>query len=44
VAGRQEVGREINKCYSKTKKNWRPEMCHCDPEVKAANEITCDYV
>jgi hypothetical protein len=23
---------------------WRPEKGHLPPEVKAANEITCDYV
>jgi hypothetical protein len=23
---------------------WRPEEGHLTPEVKTANEITCDYV
>jgi hypothetical protein len=50
VAGRQGGGREINKCYSETKKKqlgnvtWRPGKGHLAPEVKAANEIICDYV
>jgi hypothetical protein len=26
------------------KVTWRPEKGHLAPEVKAANEITCDYV
>jgi hypothetical protein len=48
VAGRQGEGREINECYSETKKNqkleivtWRPEKGYVTPEVKAANKITC---
>jgi hypothetical protein len=51
VTGRQGGGREINECYCKNKEKpelgndtWRPEKDHFTPEVKAANEITCDYV
>jgi pyridoxine 5'-phosphate synthase PdxJ len=40
-----------NECYSETKKNWiwgmspevRPEKGRLIPEVKVANEITCDH-
>jgi hypothetical protein len=44
------AGREINECHSETKKNglgnvtWTPEEGHLTPEVKAASEVTCDYV
>jgi hypothetical protein len=48
VAGRQGGGREINECYSKTKElgkvTRRPEEGQLAPEVKTANEITCDHV
>jgi hypothetical protein len=51
VAGRQGGGREINECYSETKDKlklgkvtWRAEKGHLAPEVKTANEITCNYV
>jgi hypothetical protein len=51
VAGRQGGGREINEHYSKTKGKpelgnvtWRPEEGHLAPEVRAASEMTCDYV
>jgi hypothetical protein len=42
----------VKECYSETKKNWSWGMLpgdqgtsgHLAPEVKAANEIACDYV
>jgi hypothetical protein len=36
----------VNECYSEAKKNqsWEPEKGHFIPKIKAANEITCDYV
>jgi hypothetical protein len=50
VAGRQGGGREINSAVKQRKTRvlgnitWRPEEGHLAPEVKTANEITCDYV
>jgi hypothetical protein len=48
MAGRQERGREIMSATVKVKLElgnvtWRPEKGHLAPEVKVANEITCDY-
>jgi hypothetical protein len=45
-------GKGDNECHSETKENWiwgmspgvRPEKGHLTPEVKAANDSTCDYV
>jgi hypothetical protein len=45
-------GKGDNECYSERKKNWswgilpgaRPKKSHLVPEVRAANEITRDYV
>jgi hypothetical protein len=40
----------VNECFSETKKNWSRE-CYLEtrqgplrPEVKAANEVACDFV
>jgi hypothetical protein len=49
VAGRQGGGRETLSATVKQKLElgnvtWRPEEGHLAPEVKAANEIACDYV
>jgi hypothetical protein len=51
VEGRQGRGREIMSATVKQRKqSWgmlpgvRPEKGHLTPEVKAGNEIACDYV
>jgi hypothetical protein len=49
VAGRQGGGGEIMSVTVKQRKTlgnvtWRPKKGHLAPEVKAANEIICDYV
>jgi hypothetical protein len=50
VAGRQGGEERLMSATVKQKKlelgnvTWRPEKGHLDPEVKRANEMTCDYV
>jgi hypothetical protein len=47
VAGRQGGGKEIMSATVKQRKTGsgvKPEKGHLTPEVKVANEITCDHI
>jgi hypothetical protein len=47
--GREQEERLMNARWNKEKPElgnvtWRPEEGHLTPEIRVANEMTCDYV